>query len=153
MTLRLRTVIALDDDEVDRAVWLPHLDVGLIFQRTIAGERRGVVGEFDHDVARTGGTFHTVEFAAANHVAAAECLEDRGVGRRIGLKTLFVVHIDPRDPITLRHLRSPFIIGLLLRFLRRWLLPRLSDRPRERSAYPPPDSRRQARSRPGAARP
>jgi hypothetical protein len=48
------------------------LDVFLIFGRAIAGERGGIVGKLDDDVARTRMAFRRVEFTAAYQIAPAE---------------------------------------------------------------------------------
>src|SRR5271166_6265526 len=86
---------------------LPHFDIRLIFERTIAGERGSVIGKFDHYVAGAALPFHAFEPARAHHELAAVFLEDRGVGRGIGLVALFVIHVDSRDPVTLGHERLP----------------------------------------------
>src|ERR1700733_4293603 len=100
---RLRPVIAFDDEQIDDRVGLPHLDVGLIFRRAIAGQRRGIVGEFDDNIARPGGALRSFELAAADHEAAAEFLEDAGIGCGVRLVAFVVVHIDAPDPVALRH--------------------------------------------------
>src|SRR4029453_3086722 len=89
--LGLRTVIALDDNKISNRVRLPNLDVGLVFRRVVAGECGRIVGKFDHDVARTALSLDAVELAAANDIAPAEFLEDRGVRRRVGLVALVVM--------------------------------------------------------------
>jgi len=33
-------------------MWLPHLDVGLIFRGIVTGERGLIIAEFNHDVSR-----------------------------------------------------------------------------------------------------
>ena len=44
-TLRLRPVIAFDDNEIGNCMGLPHLDVLLVFRRPVAGQRGVVVGK------------------------------------------------------------------------------------------------------------
>src|SRR4051812_9275727 len=92
---------------------LPALDVFLVFRRVVAGQRGLIVGEFDHYVARAALALQTFELAAAYHEAPAEFLEDGGVMRRIGLVAFVIVHVDARDPVSLRH-------TLTLRFLLHW---------------------------------
>jgi uncharacterized protein (DUF1330 family) len=65
-------------------------------------------GKFDDDVARAAGAFRIVELPGTHDELAAELLEDRGIRRRIGLVAVVVVHIDARDPVTFRHVMSPF---------------------------------------------
>src|SRR5580698_7214419 len=84
----------------------PYLDVLLIFRRAVAGERGGVVREFDHYIARARGALRALVFAGANYKAAAEFLEDRAIGRGIGLVALVVFHIDPANPVAFCHLAS-----------------------------------------------
>jgi hypothetical protein len=47
----LRAVITLDDDKIDDRMRLTHFHIGLVFRRIVAGERRGIIRELDHDVA------------------------------------------------------------------------------------------------------
>src|ERR1700743_3812067 len=88
---RLRTVIALDDNEIGDRMRLPALDVLLIFRRLEAGRRRRIVRKFDHDVARAALAFWSLELAAANHEPPAELLEDGRVVGRIVLVAIVVV--------------------------------------------------------------
>src|SRR6266851_1238067 len=105
--LRLRAVIAFDDDEVGVRMRLPDLDVFLVFRRAIAGQRRLVVGEFDHDVTRAAFAFDGGEFAGTHHEAPAEFLEDGRVGRRVSLVAFVIVNVDARNPESFCHFRSP----------------------------------------------
>src|SRR6201987_461346 len=73
---RLRAVIAFDDDELGRRMLRSPLDVLLIFSRAIAGHRRLIVGEFDHDIACAALALDALELAAAYDKAPAELLED-----------------------------------------------------------------------------
>ena len=88
--------------------WQAHFDVFLIFRRAIAGERGGVVGKLDDNIARAAIAFHSFEFAAAYQIAAPEFIEDPGIGRCVRLEALLVFHIDTPNPITLGHMQSPF---------------------------------------------
>src|SRR6185437_2196081 len=81
----LRAVVAFDDNEVGGRMRQPPFDILLVFRRAIAGERSGVVREFDHDIARAALAFDAFELAAPNDKAAAKFLEDASVGRRIRL--------------------------------------------------------------------
>ena len=40
--------------DIGHRMRLPHLDIGLVFRRAVAGERGGKIGEFDHHIARAG---------------------------------------------------------------------------------------------------
>src|SRR5579862_698196 len=110
--LRLRAVIALDDENVGGRMRQPPLDVLLIFRRAVAGERGGIVGKFDDHVARTRGAFGRLELSGTDDELSAEFLEDRGVGRGVGLVAFFVFHIDTADPVTLGHFHSCLPCGL-----------------------------------------
>src|SRR5436190_20309340 len=83
---------------------LPHLDVGLVFRRVVAGHRGLVVGKLDHDIARATLSFNAVELAAAHDETAAEFLEDRGIGRHVRLVAFIVVNVDASDPEAFCHL-------------------------------------------------
>src|SRR5208282_1092615 len=87
---------------------LPHLDVRLIFRRAIAGQRGGIIGEFDHYVARARRTFRGFVFAGAHHEPSAVFAKNGGIGSRIGFVTCFIVPFDAPDPVTFRYLSSPF---------------------------------------------
>src|SRR5215831_14471463 len=124
---RRLAVKALDDDDVGGRVGLPTLDVLLIFGRAVAGLRGRQIGKLDHHVARACGAFHAFEWPAAHDQLGAEFLEDRTVGRDVGLVALLVLHIDATDPVTLRHLLLP-TLALPVRSRRRWHPPHSSDR-------------------------
>src|SRR5690348_2122939 len=108
---RLRAVVALDDDDIGRRMRLPHLDVGLVFRRIVAGERGGVVGKLDHHVARARRALRTLEFARAHDIARAELLEDGRIGLRIGLVALVIAHVDAADPVALGHSVPPYFLA------------------------------------------
>src|SRR6201992_3973619 len=103
----LRTVEALDHDQVRDRMRLPHLDVGLVFRRVVAGQRRLIVREFDYHIAGAAFALDAGELAATHHVARAELLEDRHVGQRVGLVAFVVVNVDATDPVTFCHLYAP----------------------------------------------
>src|SRR4029079_3741696 len=75
--LRLRTVVAFDDDQVGQGMRLTNLQVRLIFRRIVAGQRRRIVGKLDDDMARVALALRALVFARADDELAAEFLEDR----------------------------------------------------------------------------
>src|SRR5690606_34468636 len=110
--LRLRAVIALDDDEVAFAVGATHRHQALIFRRIVAGERGVVVPELDDDVARARGAFLLFEMAGADQEPRAVFMKDRAVLGDILLVAVHVVNIDPRDPVCLGHPVLPYLFAL-----------------------------------------
>src|SRR3569833_1463164 len=147
MALRLRAVIALDEEEIDRRVRLPELDVYLVIRRVVAGERGRVVGEFDDHDARAGCAFRVLELACALHEARAELLEDAGIGGRIGLVALVAVHVDAAAPVALCHVSSPTCPWPVL-FPRRSRPPPHSGRAHRRPAGRTPGAPPASRGRP-----
>ena len=85
---------------------MSHLDIRLIFGRAIAGDRCGIIGKFNHDVARPTGAFGGFELARANQKTSAKFLEDCGIRGRLGFVAFVVRDVDTRDPITFGHLQS-----------------------------------------------
>ena len=55
------------------------LDVFLVFRRTVAGERGGIIGKFDHHIARATLAFRTFELAAADNEAPEGAPRSRNV--------------------------------------------------------------------------
>ena len=96
--LRLRAVVAFNNDEVGDRVRLAHFDVGLVFGRTIAGDRGLIIGKFDRHVARTAPAFDAFELAGAHDKAAAIFAKDGGIGSGVRLVAFLIVHIDAPDP-------------------------------------------------------
>src|SRR5215472_14706543 len=117
----LRAVVTLDDHEVDHRMRLPHLDVGLVFRRVVAGERGCIVRKFNDDVALAALTFGAFELAGTHDKACAELLEDRGVRQRIRLVTFVVVNVDARDPVSLRHSRFPSLYATSFGAISAWM--------------------------------
>src|SRR5579884_1746518 len=107
----LRTVVALDHDEVDNRMRQAHFDVGLIFGRSVASERGRVIGKLDHDIARPAGAFGDLELAGTHQETPAVFLEDRRIRRSVWFVTVLVIDVDPPDPITLRHDALPRLNG------------------------------------------
>src|SRR6185312_8593678 len=147
MTLRLRAVVALDDDEIRHRMRLPYLDIRLVFRRIVAGERGGVVGKLDHHVARARRAFRVLELARAHDEAAAEFLEDGVVGERVGLVALVAVHVDAPDPVSLGHSIAPVSCAKPARCPRRLPRQRPWDRRHRRSAGRRRGNRRRPRWR------
>lgn len=104
--LWLRTVVAFNNDNIGDSVRLSHLDIRLIFGRAIAGDRCGVIGKFNHDVARPAGAFGGFELARANQKTSAKFLEDCGIGSCVEFVAFVIRHVDTRDPITFGHFQS-----------------------------------------------
>src|ERR1700759_34929 len=100
---------------------LPHLDVGLVFRRVVAGERRRIVRKFDHDIAGAAVALGALELAATHHEAAAELLEDGGVGQCIGLVTVVVMYVDASDPVSFCHSRFPFLHATSFGVISAWI--------------------------------
>ena len=66
----------------------PRLDVFLIFRRAIPGERSGIVGKLDDDVAGAAIAFRSFELAVPDSVP--KFFEDRGIGRCVRLEARLV---------------------------------------------------------------
>src|SRR6267143_3249000 len=108
--LRLRPVVTFDDHEVAFGVGTADRDQASVFRRIVAGERGFIILEFQHHVAGPRGAFLTYKPAAAHQKLGAVFVEYRAVLRDVILVAVHVVNIDPRDPVTLCHLHSPFLL-------------------------------------------
>jgi hypothetical protein len=64
--LRLRAIVALYDDKIADQMPVSDLLVGLIFGRVITRERRGIIGEFNDDLPRTGRSFRNLKLLGAD---------------------------------------------------------------------------------------
>ena len=83
-----------------------RLDAFLIFRRAIAGERGGIVGKLDDDVAGAAIAFRSFELAATYQIASAKFFEDRGIGRCVRLEARLVF-------TSTRPIQYPLAIGSL----------------------------------------
>src|SRR5882762_2203676 len=101
--LRLWAVIALDNDDVGRAVRRTYRQQALVLGRAIAGERGGVVLELDHHVTRPKLPLDGLRRAGAHDEARTVFVEDLAVLLHIGVVALRIVDVDMRDPVTLGH--------------------------------------------------
>jgi hypothetical protein len=86
----LRTIVALDNDEVGDQMPVSNLLVGLILRRVIARQRRRIIGKLNHDIQRTGGAFRNRKLLCADQIASAEFLEDRVITSDISVDRFFV---------------------------------------------------------------
>jgi hypothetical protein len=75
--LWLRTVVAFNNDDIGDGVRLSNLDIRLIFGRAIAGDRCGIIGKFNHDVARAAGAFGGFELAPADQKTSVKAWRPR----------------------------------------------------------------------------
>src|SRR6185295_11427621 len=107
MSARLRAVVAFDHDDVAGRMRRAQLDRRLIFRGIVAGERRLVVPELEHDVARADLALGIFELAATHQELRAVFLERYGVRRDVVLVPIRIAYIDVRDPVTLRHAHAP----------------------------------------------
>src|SRR3954449_6525568 len=105
--LRLRPVIAFDDEEVALRMRRTDCNKPRIFGRIVAGERGLVVLEFQHHVSRARRTLLGDMPAAADQKPRTELIEHRAVLGDVFLVTLRVVNIDARDPVAFGHPLSP----------------------------------------------
>src|SRR5262249_27852841 len=71
---------ALDNQYIRLGVGLPQLRRRLVFGRTIAGERRIVGVELDHDIALPGLALDRGEASAADEKAGVELRKGRSIG-------------------------------------------------------------------------
>jgi hypothetical protein len=101
--LRLRAVVALDDDEIDLRMRQPQRLGALIFVGAVAGERSGVIGEFAQHRAGTNAALHYFHVAAAHQRGAAIFFMGRRRRRHIGLVAFRIADVDLRNPIALGH--------------------------------------------------
>src|SRR5664279_1395889 len=143
--LRLRTVVALDDDEFGDRMRLPYLDIRLVLRRAIAGQRRLVIGKFDHDISRSTFAFDSVELAATHDIASTELLEDGRIGGCVRFVAFLIVDVDATDPIPSCHFRFSLFRCFRpapARFPRRYHSPPPQDRRLPAPACRPPDNQR-----------
>ena len=72
----LRTIVALDNDEVGDQMPVSNLLVGLILRRAIARQRKRIIGKLNHDMQRTRGALRDRKLLCADQIASAKFLED-----------------------------------------------------------------------------
>src|SRR5947209_3161736 len=65
-SLRLRTLVALDDHHIACRMRRAQRDGALVFGRVVAGERGRIVRKLEHDIARADLAFGIFELAAAH---------------------------------------------------------------------------------------
>src|ERR1700738_2527325 len=108
LVLRLLPVVTFDNHEVILGMRLADRDQPGVFRRIVAGQRRLIILEFQHHIARPRRAFLADIPPAAHQELGAVFLEYRAVLRDIFLVAVHVVNFDACDPVTLCHLRSPF---------------------------------------------
>src|SRR5258707_3937040 len=107
--LRLRPVVTLDDHEVGFGMGAAQRDQAHIFRRIVAGQRRFIILEFQHHVARARGAFHGNMLATAHQEPGAVFRTYRAALRDVFLVAVHVVHIDTRDPVAFCHRLFSFV--------------------------------------------
>jgi len=99
----LRTLVALDQNQIDHRHVFAQGDGSLVFGRVPARHGRLIAGEFNHHVTAAAFALGRLKAPGAYQKAGAILLERRSVCGLVGLVSLRVEHFYAADPVAFGH--------------------------------------------------